>query len=134
MPSRRCRSPCRRTRRRWSPSFPVSFGEDAAGNLYIAYLLSGDVYRINTRVPGDYDSDGEVDEADYEVWRATFGHTPRGGPLPADGNGNSVVDAADYVLWRKNLSTSPSTGAAVPEPPTLIFAAVTILCIALKRR
>ncbi len=117
-----------------TPSFPVSFGEDATGNLYIAYLLSGDVYRINTRVPGDYNSDGDVDEADYDVWRATFGHTPRGGPLPADGNGNSVVDAADYVLWRKNFSTSPSSGAAVPEPATLIFAAVTLLCIALKRR
>jgi glucose/arabinose dehydrogenase len=30
-----------------SPQFPVSFGEDAAGNLYIAYLISGDVYRLN---------------------------------------------------------------------------------------
>jgi glucose/arabinose dehydrogenase len=117
-----------------TPSFPVSFGEDAVGNLYVAYLLSGDVYRINTRVPGDYNNDGDVNEADYSVWRATFGHTPRGGPLPADGNGNSVVDAADYVLWRKNLGAAPSTAAAVPEPATLIFAAVTLLCIALNRR
>ena len=31
--------------------FPVSFGEDAAGNLYIAYLGSGEVYRIRTAVP-----------------------------------------------------------------------------------
>jgi glucose/arabinose dehydrogenase len=28
--------------------FPVSFGEDAAGNLYIAYLASNEVYRIAT--------------------------------------------------------------------------------------
>ena len=36
-----------------SPQFPVSFGEDADGNLYIAYLVSGDVYRIRTTVgPG----------------------------------------------------------------------------------
>jgi hypothetical protein len=34
-----------------APQFPVSFGEDAAGNLYIAYLVSGDVYRIQTLVP-----------------------------------------------------------------------------------
>jgi len=33
-----------------SPTFPVSFGEDQAGNLYIAYLVSGDVYRIETTV------------------------------------------------------------------------------------
>ena len=31
-----------------APQFPVSFGEDALGNLYIAYLVSGDVYRIET--------------------------------------------------------------------------------------
>jgi glucose/arabinose dehydrogenase len=33
-----------------SPQFPVSFGEDARGNLYIAYLVTGDVYRIRTSV------------------------------------------------------------------------------------
>jgi glucose/arabinose dehydrogenase len=33
-----------------SPQFPVSFGEDALGNLYIAYLVSGDIYRIQTTV------------------------------------------------------------------------------------
>lgn len=31
--------------------FPVSFGEDLLGNLYIAYLGSGEVYRIQTAVP-----------------------------------------------------------------------------------
>jgi hypothetical protein len=29
-----------------SRQFPVSFGEDAAGNLYVAYLVSGEVFRI----------------------------------------------------------------------------------------
>jgi glucose/arabinose dehydrogenase len=33
-----------------SPQFPVSFGEDAQGNLYIAYIASGEVYRIETTV------------------------------------------------------------------------------------
>jgi glucose/arabinose dehydrogenase len=31
-----------------SAQFPVSFGEDALGNLYIAYIASGEVYRIQT--------------------------------------------------------------------------------------
>ena len=34
-----------------APMFPVSFGEDELGNLYIAYLVSGDVYRIQTSLP-----------------------------------------------------------------------------------
>jgi glucose/arabinose dehydrogenase len=104
-----------------SPQFPVSFGEDAAGNLYIAYLVSGDVYRIRTRVPGDYNGDGEVNDADYQTWRATFGFTSRGGPQPADGNGNGEVDAADYVLLRKLLDASPASAAAVPEPATAVL-------------
>lgn len=34
-----------------SPRFPVSLGEDDMGNLYIAYLVSGDVYRLQTTAP-----------------------------------------------------------------------------------
>jgi hypothetical protein len=30
--------------------FPVSFGEDANGNLYIAYIGSGEVFRIGTTI------------------------------------------------------------------------------------
>ena len=96
-----------------SHQFPVSYGEDAVGNLYIAYLVSGEVYRIATaHIAGDYDYDGDVDTADYNIWRATVGLVST--TAPADGNGNGVVDAADYVLWRNNLGSSLS-GAAVPE-------------------
>jgi hypothetical protein len=62
-------------------------------------------------IPGDYDRNGAVEEADYPVWRQNFGTTSAAG-LQADGNGNGSVDAADYVVWRKNLGT---TGSAVVE-------------------
>lgn len=117
-----------------SPQFPVSFGEDAVGNLYIAYLLSGDVYRINTRVPGDYNGDGAVDSADYNTWRATFGFTNRGGPEPADGNANGIVDTADYVIWRKAFGGAASTGATVPEPATWVIATTVLSSIVVMRR
>jgi glucose/arabinose dehydrogenase len=101
--------------------FPSSFGEDAVGNLYITYLTSGEVYRIATaHIPGDYDYDGDVDTADYNVWRATVGLVST--TASADGNGNGVVDAADYVLWRKyngtSLGSGAGSGAAVPEVAT----------------
>jgi len=107
--------------------FPVSFGEDAVGNLYVTYIASGTVYRIATdeRLPGDYDADGDVDEDDYTVWKDTFGLVGRGGPQPADGNGNNVVDAADYTVWRNHLGSSVhdlGTGngsISVPEPASL---------------
>jgi Glucose / Sorbosone dehydrogenase len=117
--------------------FPVSFGEDAVGNLYIAYLISGEVYRIATNqlLPGDYDADGDVDIDDYAVWRSTFGTST--GSRPADGNGNGVVDAADYVVWRNNLGASVhagagvASGAAVPELTAtayLLVLAATMCC------
>jgi glucose/arabinose dehydrogenase len=123
-----------------SPQFPVSFGEDALGNLYIAYIASGDVYRINTRMLGDYDGDGQVDQADYEVWRATFGAVGGGTRPPADGNGNNIVDAADYVIWRKSFGTAVGGAAAaagtttVPEPATAGFALLGLSVVALARR
>jgi hypothetical protein len=103
-----------------SASFPVSYGEDAVGNLYVAYLGSGEVYRIATTHPaGDYDFDGDVDNGDYNIWRATVGLVSN--TAPADGNGNGVVDAADYVIWRKNFGASLGSAAGVPEAGIAIY-------------
>lgn len=104
--------------------FPTSFGEDAVGNLYIAYLVSGEVYRLATaHIPGDYDYDGDVDNSDLSIWRSTNGLAST--LAPADGNGNGVVDAADYVLWRKNLGKtlagSGSGAATIPEVATIMY-------------
>jgi glucose/arabinose dehydrogenase len=112
--------------------FPSSFGEDAVGNLYITYLSSGEVYRIATaHLPGDYDYDGDVDNSDYNIWRATVGLAST--TAPADGNGNGVVDAADYVLWRKyNGSTlGAGDGATVPEVGSIMYLATAFACFAL---
>ena len=49
-------------------------------------------------LPGDYDGNGVVEMADYNMWRASFGDTSS---LAADGNGNQIVDAADYVFGGK---------------------------------
>jgi glucose/arabinose dehydrogenase len=105
--------------------FPVSFGEDAVGNLYIAYMSSDEVYRIQTNqlMPGDYNADGEVNSDDEARWRQTFGTS--GVNLPADGNKNGIVDAADYVVLRKFFGTSVHDGIGggsdtVPEPAAII--------------
>jgi cytochrome c peroxidase len=85
-------------------------------------------------LPGDYDGSGEVNLADYNLWKANLGDATS---LVADGNGNQVVDAADYVIWRKNEGLTwqtygGGTGAsslleAVPEPSALALAALLII-------
>jgi hypothetical protein len=61
-------------------------------------------------LPGDYDANGTVEPADYDVWKAAFGTavTPGSG---ADGNANGVVDAADYSVWRNNLGATQPPGS-----------------------
>ena len=55
-----------------------------------------------SRLPslGDYNADDIVDDADYELWKSTFGSTV---DLRADGNKNGIVDGGDYTIWRNNM-------------------------------
>ncbi len=63
--------------------------------------------------PGDYNTDGTVDQDDYTLWISTFNSTT---DLRADGNGNNIVDAADFTVWRDNLD--PVLTDATPAPIT----------------
>ena len=62
-----------------------------------------------TAVPGDYNNDGKVDDADRLVWRANFGKSVTPGML-GDGTMDGVVDAADFAVWRKNLGATAGGG------------------------
>jgi glycosyl hydrolase family 18 (putative chitinase) len=79
-------------------------------------------------VPGDFDSNGNVDSADYDIWRETFGSQAE---LQADGNDDGIVDAADYVVWRRQMSSAAGAVAihAVPEPltPWSLFAIIPLI-------
>ena len=109
-----------------SGQFPVSFGEDALGNLYIAFIVSGEVYRISTRVHpdcrgcnqpfADHDGDGDVDHADFgrfQVCLTGSGGTLAAGCTCADWDGDSDVDTAD--LDKFLLCDSGPAIAAVPS-------------------
>ena len=61
---------------------------------------------------GDYDGNGEVAQADYDVWRAHFGESVAPGTF-GDGNGDGTVDAADYTIWRDHLGATSGAGAAL---------------------
>lgn len=76
----------------------------------LAWINSADA------VAGDYNSDGDVDELDYNKWKADFGKwVAKGGG--ADGNGDGIVNAADYTVWRDNFAPiATELAAAVPEP------------------
>lgn len=63
-------------------------------------------------LPGDYDGNGAVEQADYDVWAATYGSTTM---LGADGNDDGVVNSIDYTIWRDNLGQSLSVAQPAVE-------------------
>jgi hypothetical protein len=91
-------------------------------------------------LPGDYDFDGDVDEADYGTWRSTFGSQVTHG-TKADGNGDGVVNGADYVVWRKNLGLNgiptdligEDNLASVPESSTRALSAICLSLLFFSR-
>ncbi|TWT48583.1 PQQ-dependent sugar dehydrogenase [Botrimarina hoheduenensis] len=111
-------------------STPVSFAEDAIGNLYILDL-GGSIYRIDTDAlrTGDYNGDGAIDEQDYAFWAASFGSTT---DLGADGNGDLVIDLADYTVWRD--AAGVAIGSAVPEPSTAVVLLSSLIALAARSR
>jgi hypothetical protein len=90
-----------------------------------------DNFMVRDGLQGDYDLDGDVDNADYDRWREAFNQPVTVAGNQADGNGNGVVDAADYAIWRNNLGASLFTGgtpglgsaaaSVVPEPATFVM-------------
>lgn len=105
----------------------VAFLKTLTDNTFLTSDLFSNPF---VSLPGDYDGNGVVELADYEVWKASFGDTNL---LVADGNGDSVVDAADYVIWRDNLgrtwqslagAAADSFARAAPEPASIALTAI----------
>lgn len=79
--------------------------------------------------PGDYNADGAIDGADYDLWAATLGQVVAEAGLGADGNRNGVVDAGDYTTWR---DAAQASAVAVPEPTACV--SLTIVSVGLGLR
>ncbi len=79
--------------------------------------------------PGDYNRDGAVDAADYDLWARDYGSTNL---LAADGNEDGAVNAADYTVWRDNAGGS--SAMAIPEPATVWQAAAAGMLLVFRRR
>lgn len=65
-----------------------------------------------TTISGDYNQNGEVDAADYVVWRKSLGQNvaPYSG---ADGDGNGVVDQNDLGVWQAHFGQTAAASAAI---------------------
>jgi len=82
-----------------------SFGEDAAGELYICSWLSGEIHKIVPDVLADFDGDGMVDFRDMLILVAEWGPCPA--DCTADLDGDADVDFGDLLLLVAQWSQVP---------------------------
>lgn len=67
----------------------------------------------------DFNGDGQVDAADYTLWRDTSGSSL---DFRADANADGAVDLADFDLWKSGFGVPSTIGVfLVPEPSTLLL-------------
>jgi CSLREA domain-containing protein len=66
----------------------------------------------NPPVPGDFDSDGDVDGADFVIWQSNFSKASGGTLATGDADGDTDVDGADFVVWQTHFPTSAAGGTA----------------------
>jgi len=101
------------------------WGGPASGAPNISALLSGTgslmVSTTGPALPGDYNSNGVVDTADYVRWRDNIGTS---NVLPNDPTGGTIGQT-QYDTWRINFGNTPGSGSGtgetstVPEPGTI---------------
>lgn len=91
-------------------------------------------------LPGDYNSNGQVDAADYTFWRDRLGQDatlPNSDPADTD----NLVTQAEYDFWKSQFagaagggSGATTSGVSVPEPTSLALLAAGIGALVSRRR
>ncbi len=78
---------------------------DGRGNLGAPVESQEFLLDPGPELPGDYNTDGSVDAADYAVWRDALGAEVA--PYSsADGDGDGSVGPEDYVVWKNHFGTT----------------------------
>ncbi len=99
----------------------LATGFAAAAGSYAPRLILD----ASPALPGDFNHDGNVDLADFVVWR----------------NGlNSIFTENDYVIWRANFGATLGSGSgqvlsnAVPEPASALLILLSVACAICRQR
>ena len=84
---------------------------------------------------GDFDYNGDVDEADLNQWRTQFGTNSGASFDRGDADGDGDVDGADFLAWQRTYQPAPSnTITAVPEPASyLLVMAVLVFAFSMRQ-
>ena len=109
----------------------VAVWNEALEDDFIAFLAEGGSILGPPGDPGDFNMDGVVDTADFQIMADNFnGQYPREESYSkGDFDLNTRVDLKDFLAFREVFEAQGGSVAAVPEPST--FLVVTIASILL---
>jgi hypothetical protein len=89
------------------------------------------------RVPGttsDFDSDGDVDGADFLAWQSGLG-SENATLAQGDANNDGETDAADLQAWKvQAVSATHAASAPAPEPSAGMLAMMIATLLLIRRR
>jgi autotransporter-associated beta strand protein len=101
-----------------------------AGYSIDYHYLGGNQLALVTALAGDFDSDGDVDGADFVAWQTSFPTAGGASLAQGDADGDGDVDGGDFAVWQTHFPGPAGPGAApVPEP--VGFIAIAIGCVGL---
>lgn len=104
------------------------------GSFVVEYLPDAVLLSVISGLPGDYNNDGQVDAADYTVWRDNLGAPS--GTLPNDILVGSI-GTGQYNTWKMFYGESYSSLASahpVPEPSAVLLSLCCLLGIVIGKR
>lgn len=80
------------------------------------------VSSLESAHPGDFDSDGDVDGADFVAWQTHFPTPTNATRADGDADNDGDVDGADFVVWQTNFPFTPGPAVStVPEPTAILL-------------
>jgi hypothetical protein len=72
-------------------------------------------------IPGDFNSDGNVDGEDFSAWQMHFPTSSGADLADGDGDADGDVDGADFVIWQTNYLPASEATTPIPEPQSIVL-------------
>jgi hypothetical protein len=89
---------------------------------------------LNVLPRADFDTDGDVDGADFLAWQQGLGTASGATKAQGDANNDGAVDGADFLSWQRQVGTMAPTSHSVPEPAAVAMTAIAALVFFANRR
>jgi autotransporter-associated beta strand protein len=116
----------------------IWFAGSGDAQIYLDTVSHNPLAMLAAQIPGDYDRNGVVDATDFNAWRAAYGNTVSPGSSADGNNDGQINGADYVVWRKASVSggngamLNPHT--SVPEPPMMLTAAMVLLMMSARSR